>query len=183
MTDVLILVVIVGYGVFGYFTGLVRRALGFLAIYLGFFVATSVDPTTAAVTLQAVTWSVSDALIAGYFAFLVVVILVVEILASFYHRQLQIAAVVMDRLSGLVVGAVTGALGVAVALSLLAGAAQPTEGTPDGAQIQIGDAIRKSPLAQVVLKTMGKTATVLFAPAIPAQPGSYFSGQEARNQH
>lgn len=183
MTDALILVVILGYAVFGYFTGLVRRVIGFLAVYLGYFIATSIDPTAANVTLQAMAWTVSDALIAGYFLVLVVVVVVVEILTAFYHRQVQIAAVVLDKLTGLIVGGLTGALGAAVALTLLAGAAQPTEGAPDGAQIQIGDAIRHSPLAQLVISSLGKTSTVIFAPAIPGQPGAYFSGQEARNQH
>lgn len=183
MTDILILVVILGYAVFGYLTGLVRRVVGFLAVYLGYFIATSIDPTTANVTLQAVAWTVSDALIAGYFAVVVAVIVVVELFATLYHRQIQIAAVVLDRLTGLVIGAATGALGAAVALTLLAGAAQPTEGSPDGAQIQIGDAIRKSAVAQAVLTTIGKTSATIFAPAIPASPGSYFSGQEAHNQH
>lgn len=183
MTDILILAVIVGYAIFGYLTGLVRRVVGFLGLYLGYFIATSIDPTAANVTLQAVSWTVSDALIAGYFGVMIAVVLVVELFGTLYHRQIQIAAVVLDRLTGMVIGVATGVLGAAVALTLLAGAAQPTEGSPDGAQIQIGDAIRKSAVAQIMLTTLGKTATVIFAPAIPASPGAYFSGQEARNQH
>ena len=111
------------------------------------------------------------------------VIVVVEVVASLWHRQLQLAAVLVDKGSGAVVGGITALLGATLALSLLLGATQPVEGSPDGAQIQVRDAIRKSVLGPALVSALGPVAKLIFYPAIPNDPATYFNGQEARIQH
>jgi uncharacterized membrane protein required for colicin V production len=181
--DLGILVLIAAYAAFGWWSGLIRRVVGFVAVYIGFLAGTQAGPTAANVILQALPgWAVPDALTAGYFLLVVVVVVVIEVLASFYHRRLQLAAMVFDRPTGAVVGALTAVLGVTVALYLLLGGAQPVEGSPDGNQIQTIDTIRKAVLAPALVKTIGRASVILFSPVIPDDPNTYFNGQGPRPQ-
>jgi uncharacterized membrane protein required for colicin V production len=177
VTDLALLVLLLVYLALGWFTGVIRRVIGFAAVYLAFFAATQSAPTAANVVLQAFpTWSISNALIAGYFLVVVIVIVIVEVFASFYHRHLQIAAIALDRGTGLLVGFLTFLFGATVALHLLLGASLPTQGTPTGAQIQIHDAITKALVAPALLNVMGRPAEAFFGPATPGRPGTYFEG-------
>ena len=98
MTDVAIVALVVVYGLLGWYTGVIRRVIGFAGVYFAFFAATQAAPTAANVVLQALpSWTISNALILGYFAVVVIVILIVEVFASFWHRSLQIAAIAVDR--------------------------------------------------------------------------------------
>ena len=184
MTDLAIIGLVVIYLGLGYWTGIIRRVIGFAAVYLGFFAATQSAPTAASVVLQVVpNWAVADALMLGYFMVVVLIIVLVEVLATFYHGSLQLAAVVVDRGSGAILGVVTALLGAALALTLLVGASQPDQGSPDGAQIQIHDAITTSVLGPAVIGSLGKLARLVFLPVIPNDPATYFNAQQARLQH
>jgi uncharacterized membrane protein required for colicin V production len=184
MTDLAIIGVIVVYIGLGYWTGIIRRVIGFAAAYIGFFAATQSAPTAASVVLQVVpNWAVADALMLGYFLVVAFIIVLVEVLATFYHGSLQLAAVLVDRGSGAIVGALTAVLGATVALALLVNATQPDQGSPDGAQIQIHDAITKSVLGPALLGSLGNFAKIVFLPVIPKDPAGYFNGQQARIQH
>jgi uncharacterized membrane protein required for colicin V production len=184
MTDLAIIGLVVVYTALGYWTGIIRRVIGFAALYLGFFAATQASPTAATVVLQAVpTWSVPDAVMLGYFLVVAITIILVEVLASFYHGHLQLAAVLVDKGSGAVVGALTALIGATLTLSLLLGASQPVQGSPDGAQIQIRDAITKSVLGPALLGSLGAFTKLLFLPIVPVDPATYFNAQEARIQH
>jgi uncharacterized membrane protein required for colicin V production len=177
VTDLALLILLIVYGLLGWFTGVVRRVIGFAAVYLAFFAATQAAPTAANVVLQAFpAWSISNALILGYFMVVVIVIVIIEVFASFYHARLQLAAVALDRGSGLAVGLLTALLGATVALHLLLGATTPTKGTPTGAQIQIHDAITKAILAPAVLNVVRPAALLFFGPAMPGRPETYFEG-------
>jgi uncharacterized membrane protein required for colicin V production len=184
VTDLAIIGLVVVYFAIGYWTGIIRRVIGFAAVYLAFFAATQSAPTAASVVLQVVPdWAVSDALMLGYFMVVVFVIVLAEVLATLYHGSLQLAAVLVDRGSGAVLGVVTALLGGAVALSLLLGASQPELVSPDGAQIQIHDAINKSVLGPALVGSLGKLARLVFLPVIPNDPANYFNAQQARIQH
>ncbi|GAC1617946.1 MAG: hypothetical protein NVS9B1_27230 [Candidatus Dormibacteraceae bacterium] len=184
MTDFVIVALVIGYAGLGFMTGLVRRVIGLLALYIGFLAATTVDPTAASVLLQIEpSWTIPDALIAGFFLVLFIVAGVVEIFAAFYHRHLQLAPVIWDRPSAVGFGLLTGLFAATVISGLLLGAGQPEQSSPDGAQIQIHDSIRKSPLATVLIAGLGPAAKLIFAPVIPDRPGVFFEGQEARVQH
>ena len=177
MTDIAVVVLVVVYGLLGWYTGLIRRVIGAAAVYFAFFAATQAAPTAANIVLQALpTWSISSALILGYFVVVAIVILIIEIFAAFYHSHLQIGAIALDRASGLLVGLLTALFGGAVALHLLVGASLPTQGTPTGAQIQIHDAVTKAILAPALLNVLGPPAVTFFSPVIPGRPGSYFEG-------
>ena len=184
MIDLAIIAVVVLYAALGYWTGIIRRVIGFVALYLGFFAATQSAPTAASVVLQVFPdWAVPDALILGYFGVVVIDLIIVDVLASLWHGQLQLAAVVVDRGSGAVVGALTALVGISLTAGLLLGASQPVQGSPDGAQIQIHDAIRKSLLGPALVSSIGPAAKLIFALVIPNDPATFFNAQEARLQH
>lgn len=183
MIDVAIVLIVLAYAALGWFGGVIRRVIGFVALYLAFLGATQTAPTAANVILQAKPdWTVSNALIAGFFLIFGALLLVVELLAAISHRRLQLATIAFDRPSGLALGVVTAVAGLSITIFLLAGAAQPDAGSPDGAQIEIGDAIRHSLFAPV-LKTVERPSRVVFGAAIPVAPNVFFSGQEARFEH
>jgi uncharacterized membrane protein required for colicin V production len=181
--DLAILALIVVYVALGYWTGVIRRVIGFIAVYVAYLGATNAAPTAANVILQAFpSWAVPDAITLGYFLLVVLIIVVVEVLASFMHGRLQVAAILFDKSTGAVVGGLTALFGVTVALYLLLGGTQPPSGSPDGAQIQTQDAIRKAVLAPTLLRGIGRPAVLLFFPVIPVDPNTYFNGQGPRPQ-
>ena len=184
MTDLVLIGLVVVYAALGYWTGVIRRVIGFVALYLAFFAATQSSPTAASVVLQALpAWAVPDALMLGYFGVVAIVLIIVEVIASLWHGQLQLAAVLVDKGTGAVVGALTALVGASLTLGLLLGASQPVIGSPDGAQIQIHDAIRKSVIGPALISSVGPAARLIFALVIPTDPPTYFNGQEARLQH
>ena len=183
MTDLAIIVVILGFAVLGYWTGLIRRVIGFVATYIAFLAATQAAPTAANVILQAQPgWAVPDALILGYFLIVILILLIFDVMATFYHARVQLAAIIVDRATGALVGFATGLMAVTVVLYLLLGGSQPPQGSPDGTQIQIRDGIRKATLAPALLRAIGQPAVILYQPVIPIDPGSYFNGQGSRPQ-
>jgi uncharacterized membrane protein required for colicin V production len=184
MTDLAIIVLTLLYFGLGYWTGVVRRVIGVIGLFLAFFAATASGPTAANVVLQVYpTMTVSDAFMLGYFVVVVIVLAIVEVLASFYHGQLQLAAILVDKGSGAVIGAITALVGASVVLWLLLGASQPLQGSPDGAQIQVHDAITKAIIAPVLVGPVAKLTKVVFSPVIPNDPTTYFNGQQAQVQH
>jgi uncharacterized membrane protein required for colicin V production len=184
VTDVAIVLLIVAYAALGYWTGAIRRVVGLAALYLGFLAATASAPTAANVVLQVYPgWTVSDALMLGYFLVIAIILVLVEVLGGLYHAHIQLAAVLADRASGAVLGALTAVVGLSLGFMLLVGASQPVQGSPDGAQIQIHDAITKSAFGPTLVGPIGRIARPVFAPVIPADSASYFNGQAARLQH
>jgi uncharacterized membrane protein required for colicin V production len=184
MIDLAIVALVLVYFGLGYWTGIIRRFVGMLSLYLAFFAATASGPTAANVVQQVYpNWAQPDQLMAGFFAVVVLMLLIVEVLASFYHSHLQLAAVLVDKGSGAVVGALTALVGISVALWLLLGASQPSAGSPDNAEIQIHDTITKAVIAPTILGSLSKATKVIFAPVIPNDPATYFNNQAPRLQH
>jgi uncharacterized membrane protein required for colicin V production len=182
VTDLAIILFIAAYTAFGYWTGIIRRVIGFAALYLGFFAATQAAGTAASLVLQVFpNWALVDAFTLGYFAVVALMVILVEVLASFYHGHLQLAAVLVDRGSGAVLGAVTGLIAIALSLNLLLSATQPVQGSPDGAQIQMHDAISRSVLGPALVASLGKAATLIFLPVVPADPSSFFNNERSRH--
>lgn len=181
MIDLGILAFVFLYAVLGYFTGLIRRVVGFAAVYLGFLAATQAAPTMANVILGSFSnWAVPDAITVAYFGLLVLVPLVIEVMAAFVHGRIQVAAIIYDRPTGALVGLLTGVLVAATAVYLLLGGAQPPEGSPDGNQIATVDAIKHSAVAPPLVEGLGRPAVILFSPVLPQDPPTYFNGQGVR---
>ena len=178
MIDVIVLVVVLALAILGWYTGLIRRVIGFAAMYGSFFVATHLDATAAAVWQQSfVGWSTPDALTVCFVGIVVVLFVVIEILVSFVHRQLQLAPVALDRATGVVVGAVTGFAGTAVMLWLLWASVQPSSFvSPDARQIQVRDAIKNSATGVAIAESAGHPlAKTVFVPVVPGEPAQFLN--------
>jgi len=184
MTDVLIVVVVLAYAVLGYFSGLVRRVIGLVGLFAGFAVATAMTPLASGVWMQANTlWSIPDTRMVVYIAILLFIVVVVEGFAAAYHSRLQIAFVLLDKASGVAVGALGSLLAATVLLYLLFAASVPSGTAPDGAQVQVNAQIRlHSVLAPKLFNSAGGFAVILFRPVTPVDPAAYFNGQESKLQ-
>ena len=184
MTDIIIVAAVVVYTVIGYFSGLVRRVIGTVGLFAGFAVATAMTPLAASVWIQAFpSWSLPDARMLVYVVILVFIIAVIEGFAAAYRSKLQFSFVLLDRASGAIVGALAGISAVTVVLYLLFAASVPSGAAPDGAQIQVSNAIRlHSALAPRLFKSIGGFAVILYRPVTPVDPAAYFNGQETKLQ-
>src|SRR3984893_14977308 len=123
MIDLVIIVVPLVYFGLGYWAGIVRRVIGVIGLFLAFFAATATGATGVG-DVQHVYPSMTyeqDTFV-GYFVLVVIVLAIVEVLASFYHGHLQLSAILVDKGSGAVVGAITALAGASVVLWLLLGA-------------------------------------------------------------
>ena len=184
MTDIIVVAVVAAYAVLGYFSGLVRRMIGVIGLFVGFGVATAMTPLASNVWLQAnPSWSIPDSRMLIYVVIMVFLVIVVEGFAVAYHSKLQISFVLLDKASGVIVGAVVALLAITTLLYLLFAASVPIGSAPDGPQIQVNTAIRTdSRLAPALFRSVGPFSVILFRPVTPLDPGPYFSGQESRLQ-
>ena len=74
-------------------------------------------------------------------------------------------------------------LPLVILLWLLLGASMPRQGSPDGTQIQVHDAITRAIIAPVLAGAVANVTKVIFSPVIPSDPEGYFNGQQAPVQH
>lgn len=184
MTDILVVLIVLAFGVLGYFSGLVRRVIGLMGLFAGFGAATAMTPLASSVWMQQFSsWSLPDTRILVFMVILVLVIIVIEAFAAAYNSKLQISFVILDKLTGTVLGAVAALLAVTAVLYLLFAASVPSTGAPDGAQIQISTAIKSdSVLAPRLLNAVGALAVITFRPVTPVDPSAYFNGIESALQ-
>ena len=128
--DVLPIVLIVVYAVLGYFTGVLRRIIGLIAIYVACIAATGMGLQAGNIIQQASTLDTPDARIYGFFGLLLVVIVAIDGAAQLAHRQIQIEAIVWNRLSGVIVGIITALLLSVVVVYELQAAGHPSGSAP-----------------------------------------------------
>lgn len=174
--DVLPIVLIIGYGVLGYFTGVLRRGIGLIALYVGFLAATGMGLQAANILQQATSLETPDARIYGFFGLLVGVLILIEGAAQLANAQIQIAAIVWNRLSGVLVGVLTAVLLSVILVYELQAAGNPSGGgTPDDLQAQVHDTVKASRLAVPLMNSVYKPIVAIFQPVLPADPHQYFS--------
>jgi uncharacterized membrane protein required for colicin V production len=177
LIDIGVLVLVLLMAVYGYYTGIVRRVIGFLGIYAGYFVASNAGYAAAPVIRQAYpSWSQEDALMAGYFGLVVLIFVVVEVMASFIHRQLQFSIALLDKPSGAVIGVISILLGITAGLALLLQATTPSGFVqPDSAQTSVRESIRGSVIGAGLVSSLGHPVLLIFAPVTPSSPDQYFN--------
>ena len=76
--DVLPLGLIVIYAALGYFTGVLRRIIGLIALYIGCIAATGMGLQAGNIIQQASTTETPDARIYGFFGLLLVVLVAID---------------------------------------------------------------------------------------------------------
>ncbi|HEV2028763.1 MAG TPA: CvpA family protein [Candidatus Dormibacteraeota bacterium] len=173
--DVLAILVIVGYGVGGFFSGVVRRLIGFVAMYAAFWAATLMGLQAGGILQQTSNFDTPDARIYGFFGLVVAILVIVEGATQLAHSQIQIPAIALNRSLGVAAGLITGIILTVVCVYELGAAANPIGGSQlDPMQQRIRDAYNGSHLIVPIVKTIQKPIVSIFAPALPVDPQIYF---------
>jgi uncharacterized membrane protein required for colicin V production len=174
--DLLPIVLILGYGIGGFFSGVVRRLIGVVALYVGCLGATTMGLQAGGILMQASNFeSLADARIYGFFGILFSVLIIVEVATQLAHSQIQIPALVLNRTLGAIFGVVTALILSVVVIYELSAAATPYGGTQlDALEIQIRDGINHSAFGVKLVNIVKKPIISLFQPVLPADPQVYF---------
>jgi Colicin V production protein len=174
--DVLPIVLVIAYGVLGYFSGVLRRGIGLIALYVAFLAATGMGLQAANILQQATSLETPDARIYGFFGILVLVLVLIEGAAQLANSQIQIAAIVWNRLSGVVIGVLTALLLSVLLVYELQAAGNPSGGGQlDDMQAQVHDTVKNSHLAVPIVNSVYKPIVAIFQPVLPSDPHQYFS--------
>jgi hypothetical protein len=174
--DALPIVLIVVYAALGFFTGVLRRFIGLIAVYLAFIGATNMGLQAGGLLQQSSSLETPDARIYGFFGLVIAVIVIVEGAAQLVGTQIQGGAFVFNRALGVVIGVLT-----AIVLSVLLTYELEAAGNPfgggalDSQQQQIRDAVQGSHIAVPLVSAIGKPIVTIFQLALPSDPQIYFS--------
>jgi uncharacterized membrane protein required for colicin V production len=174
--DVLPILLIVVYGALGYFSGVVRRLIGIIGVYLSFLAANGMGLQAAGILQQSSSVETPDARIYGFFGIVAAVIIVVEGAAQLAHSAIQIEAIVLNRVLGVLVGLLTAVLlSVVVTYELQAAGSPFGGGALDVLQQRIRDTVKGSQVAVPLVKAVGKPIISIFQPVLPGDPQIFFS--------
>lgn len=174
--DIVGILLIVAYGVGGFFTGVVRRLIGLVALYLAFVAATNMGLQAGGILQQSSNFETPDARIYGFYGILIAVLVIVEGATQLAHSQIQLPAIVLNHTFGVVVGVVTGVLLSVLVVYELGAAGNPFGGSQlDGLQQRIRDAYNGSHVMVPIVKKIDAPIVDLLQPALPADPQIYFS--------
>jgi uncharacterized membrane protein required for colicin V production len=174
--DLLVVLILVGYGVGGYFSGVLRRLIGFIALYLALFAATHMGLQAGGILQTSSNFDTPDARLYGFFGILFALLLIVEVGSQIAHHQIQIPALVLNRSLGVAVGLITGIVLSVVIVYELGYAAKPFhESQLSIKQLQIRDAYQGSKVVAPLVRAIYKPIISLLQPALPSDPQIYFS--------
>ena len=174
--DVLVLAILILYGIGGYFTGVLRRLIGFLALYAGLFAATHMGLQAGLILQQTSNFETPDSRIYGFFGILFAVLLIVEVGTQIAHNQIQIPALALNRTLGVVVGLITAIVLSVVMVYEFGAASQPFGGAQlSRTEQNIRDSYQGSHVVVPVVRAIQKPFITLLQPALPADPQIYFS--------
>ena len=174
--DALPIVLVIAYAALGLFTGLLRRVIGLIALYLAFVGATNMGLQAGGILQQSSNLETPDARIYGFFGIVVAVILIVEAAAQLASSQIQVGALVFNRVLGIIIGILTAViLSVLITNELIAAGTPFGGGALDPLQASIRDAVHGSHVAVPLTHAIGKPIVTIFGLALPADPQIYFS--------
>jgi hypothetical protein len=175
LLDLMPIVLVIGYTSLGFFTGLIRRAIGLVALWVAFLGATHLGLQAGGVLQQSSGLEVPDSRIYGFFGIVVAVLLVVEGAGQLAHNQIQIPAIALNRVTGVIIGFATGVLLSVVITHELVFAGQPFGGGQlDALQARIRDTTNHSSIAVPLRNAIGSPIIDVFQPVLPADPQIYF---------
>ena len=173
--DLIVILILVAYAAGGYFSGVLRRMIGFVALYAGVFAATHMGLQAGGILQQSSNFETSDARIYGFFGILFAILLVVEVGTQIAHRQIQIPALSLNRSLGVAVGLISGIVLSVVIVYELGAAANPFGGPVlDRTQINIRQAYNGSRVVVPIVKAIQRPIVTLLQPALPSDPQIYF---------
>ena len=174
--DILPIVLLIVYGDGGFFTRLIRRAIGLAALFVGAWAATNMGIQAGGILQQTSNFpQISDARIYGFFGIMVAILVIVEVATQLAHSNLQLPAIVLDRTLGVVLGVITALCLATVVAYEIEAAANPIGGAQlDGLQQSLRDTVHGSLYEIRLVHSVGKPVIALFSPLLPGDPQIYF---------
>ena len=174
--DTFPIVLIIGYAIGGFFSGMIRRFIGLVALFVAVWAATNMGQQAGAILQQTSSVSeIADGRIYGFFGLIAAVLIIVEVATQIAHKQIQIQAVVLNRTFGVGLGVVTAVLLSVVVVYELGQAANPIGGSElDPTQLGLRDAVHHSLFMTNLVNATDKPVIALFAPFLPGDPQVYF---------
>jgi hypothetical protein len=168
-------VLIVAYGVGGFFTGVIRRLIGFIALYVALLAGTNMGLQAGGILQTTSNFAVSDGRIYGFFGIVFGVLILVEGATQLAHAQIQIPALALNRTFGVIAGLITAVFLVVVCVYQLGAAANPFGGNSlDSLQLNIREAYNGSHVIVPIVSKIQKPIVGLFQPALPGDSQIYF---------
>ncbi len=160
----------------GFYTGVVRRAIGLAVAYLAFLVATNMGQQGGQMLLSySTTTSSPDARAYGYIFFFVLIVAVLEGAAFAVRDLLQVSFVLLNRTTGIAVGLLTAGMVVFGLHYMAVGFAHPEGGAGVTiSQAKIRDALDRSHIAQPLATSLKNFYLPILDPVLPREAGQYF---------
>jgi uncharacterized membrane protein required for colicin V production len=176
LVDIVPILLILAYAAGGFFSGLIRRFIGLIALFVAVWAATNMGVQAGGILQQTSSFEIADGRIYGFFGIIVAVLLIVEVATQLAHSQIQIPAVVLNRTLGTAVGVFTAILLSYVVVYELGAAANPIGGAQlDPLQQWIRDQIQHSLFMVNLVNATDRPVLALFQPLLPVDPQQYFS--------
>jgi membrane protein required for colicin V production len=173
--DLMCIGLIAVYTIGGFFTGVIRRLIGLVALYVALLAATNMGLQAGGILQQSSNFDLPDGRIYGFFGILTAILIIVEAATQLAHGQIQVPALLFNHALGAVVGLITGILLSVILVYELGAAGNPFGGSQlDPLQQRIRDAYNGSHIAVPIVHQLQKPIITLFAPALPPDPQIYF---------
>jgi uncharacterized membrane protein required for colicin V production len=174
--DLVPVVLVIVYAALGFFSGIVRRLIGIIGVYISFLAATNMGLQAGHLLQQSSSIETPDSRIYGFFGIVIAVVVVVEGAAQLAHSAIQIEAIVLNRVLGVLVGLVSAiVLSVIITYEMQAAANPFGGGSLDVVQLRIRDTVQGSQIAVPLARAIGKPIVGIFQPVLPSDPQIYFS--------
>ena len=173
--DIFPIVLVVAYGVGGFFSGLIRRFIGLVALFVAVWSASSMGIQAGGILQQTSSFEVADSRIYGFFGIIVAVLLIVEVATQLAPSQIQIPAVVLNRTLGTLLGLLTAILLSVVLVYELGAAANPIGGAQlDRLQQDLRESVHHSLFMVDLVNAIDRPVLALFQPLLPPDPQIFF---------
>ncbi len=173
--DIFPIVLLIAYSAGGFFSGLIRRFIGIVALFVAVWAATNMGLQAGAILQQTSNFEPADGRVYGFFGIIVAVLLIVEVATQIAHSQIQIPAIILNRTLGTALGALTAILLSVVVVYELGAAANPVGGSQlDPLQQNLRDTIHHSLYMVNLVNAIGRPIINLFQPLLPTDPNAFF---------
>lgn len=175
--DLLVILLIAVYALLGYRSGLIRRVIGFIGLYGGLYVAGYTGHAALPVFRQGFPFvEPADGRIYLFFGAWVLIVVLVEVVATLYNQEVQVSLVALNHTSGAFVGALTGFIAAVLAWIILGAASNPLGGSLTATEVHLRGQISGSYLGPKILKPATGAIQATFSPVLPHNLDTYFGG-------
>ena len=173
--DAIVLLLVLVYTILGFYSGIIRRVLGFVILFFAFYVAGYMGLRAGDMIVQARPLTPpTDARVIGYFGFALLVVVVLEAMATAYRDLLQVSVVALNKFTGVLLGVLTGLVASVLVVYMLNGAGNPLGGSLNSTQLSIKEGVDRSVIAKPLLNALGRPVLFFFRPVLPGDPQLYF---------